>query len=130
MTVRWRWYLRFVVVAAVSTLPIAVSHGAPPTQYPVAGAPAVEISPTLPMGRERPEDEIPFGNREIQARQMRRLREEHQKQVFADTARLLQLATTLKEEADKGTKPSPGTLKDVDEIAKLAKRLSDRIKNQ
>jgi hypothetical protein len=43
---------------------------------------------------------------------------------------MLALAAALKEEADKGAKPTPDSLKDVDEIAKLAKRVSERIKTQ
>ncbi len=68
--------------------------------------------------------------REMLAKQMRRLREEHQKQVFSDTERLVQLATALKSEVDKGDKPDSDVLKEVDEIGKLAKRVSDRIKTQ
>jgi hypothetical protein len=67
----------------------------------------------------------------MQARQMKRLREEHQKQVFSDTARLVRLATALKAEVDKREKAAiTDVLKDVDEIGKLAKRVSDRIKTQ
>jgi hypothetical protein len=36
----------------------------------------------------------------------------------------------LKAEVDKGSKPSSDVIKDVDEIGKLAKRVSDRIKTQ
>jgi hypothetical protein len=61
---------------------------------------------------------------------MKRLREEHQKEVFTDTNRLVQLATELKAEVDKGAKPTPDVLKNVDEIGKLAKRVSERIKTQ
>ena len=68
--------------------------------------------------------------REMLAKQMRRLREEHQKEVFSDTERLVQLATALKSEVDKGDKPDSDVLKEVDEIGKLAKRVSDRIKTQ
>jgi hypothetical protein len=67
----------------------------------------------------------------MQARQMKKLREEHQKEVFSDTARLVQLATALKEAVDKRDKAATSdVIKDVDEIAKLAKRVSDRIKTQ
>jgi hypothetical protein len=75
-------------------------------------------------------DEEPYATREIQARQLKRLREEHQKQVFSDTARLLELATSLKAEVDKGNAPTTDVIKDADEIGKLAKRVSDRIKTQ
>jgi len=40
------------------------------------------------------------------------------------------LATDLKAQVDKGNKPTPDVLKDVDEIGKLAKRVSERIKTQ
>jgi hypothetical protein len=75
-------------------------------------------------------DEEPYVAREMQAKQMKRLREEHQKQVFSDTERLVQLATALKSEVDKGDKPASDVMKEVDEIGKLAKRVSDRIKTQ
>ena len=67
---------------------------------------------------------------ELIARQLKRQREEHQKQVYSDTTRLLQLATDLKAQVDHNEKPTPGALKDVDEIGKLAKRVSERIKTQ
>ena len=88
---------------------------------------------TLPpdgMDRGRFGEEEPYVAREMLAKQMRRLREEHQKQVFSDTDRLVQLATALKSEVDKGDKPDSDVLKEVDEIGKLAKRVSDRIKTQ
>ncbi len=82
------------------------------------------------LDRSRMPDEQPYVAREMQARQLRRLREEHQKEVFTDTDRLVQLATALKAEVDKSDAPTPDALKDVDEIGKLAKRVSERIKTQ
>jgi hypothetical protein len=75
-------------------------------------------------------DEEPFATRELQERQLKRLREEHQKQVFSDTATLLRLANQLKLEVDKSDTPGPDALKDVEEISRLAKRVSERIKTQ
>lgn len=76
-------------------------------------------------------DEPPFVAREMQERQLKRLREEHQKEVFSDTDRLVQLATALKAEVEKRDKAAtPDVVKDVDEIGKLAKRVSERIKMQ
>jgi hypothetical protein len=76
-------------------------------------------------------DEPPFAAREMQERQLKRLREEHQKEVFSDTDRLVKLATELKTEVEKRDKAAaPDVLKDVDEINKLAKRVSERIKMQ
>jgi hypothetical protein len=84
-----------------------------------------------PLDRPRMGDQQePYVAHEMQARQLKRLREEHQKEVFTDTNRLVQLATDLKAQVDKGNKPTPDVLKDVDEIGKLAKRVSDRIKTQ
>jgi hypothetical protein len=88
---------------------------------------------TLPIDQldhPRMPDDPSYVPRELQARQLRRLREEHQKQVFSDAARLVQLATALKQQVQKGDKVSVDAIKDVDEIGKLAKRLSDRIKTQ
>jgi hypothetical protein len=79
----------------------------------------------------RGSDEPPFVGREMQERQLKRLREEHQKEVFSDTDRLVKLATDLKAEVEKRDKATaPDVLKDVDEIGKLAKRVSERIKMQ
>jgi hypothetical protein len=84
-----------------------------------------------PLDRPRMGDQQePYVAHEMQARQLKRLREEHQKEVFSDTNRLVQLATELKAEVDKGSKPTPDVLKNVDEIGKLAKRVSERIKTQ
>jgi hypothetical protein len=67
----------------------------------------------------------------MQERQLKRLREEHQREVFSDTDRLVQLATALKSEVEKRDKAvAPDVAKDVDEIGKLAKRVSERIKMQ
>jgi hypothetical protein len=82
------------------------------------------------IGRHAPADAEPLATQEMEARQWKRLREEHQKQVFSDTNRLVQLATDLKAEVDKGSKPTMDVLKNVDEIGKLAKRVSERIKTQ
>ncbi len=82
------------------------------------------------MERMHLPDEEPYATREIQARQMKRLREEHQKEVFSDTNRLVQLATSLKEQVDKGKAATVDVIKETDEIGKLAKRVSERIKTQ
>jgi hypothetical protein len=82
------------------------------------------------LGRMHLPDEEPYATREIQARQMKRLREEHQKEVFSDTNKMVQLATTLKQQADKGNVATLDVIKDADEIGKLAKKVSERIKTQ
>jgi hypothetical protein len=85
------------------------------------------------VDRTRMPDDEPYASHEIQERQFKRLRQEHQQQLIDDTARLLQLATALKAEVDKGDQPTSlptDVLKQTDEISKLAKRVSERIKTQ
>ncbi len=117
-------------MALATALWLATAALAMPPQYGnnSIGRPTAETVPGLGAGHGQ--EDIPFGTRELQARQIRHMREEHQKQVVADSARLLQLATALKAETDKGATATPTELKDVDEIAKLAKKLSEHIKSQ
>jgi hypothetical protein len=69
--------------------------------------------------------------RDMQQRQLKKLRELHQREMVTDTDRMIQLATAMKDEVDKGNKTlNADVLKDADEISKLAKRVSDRIKTQ
>jgi hypothetical protein len=112
---------------AVAFLAVAACLGYAAPQF-TSVAPA-----TLPVDQlEHPRmpDDPSYIPRELQARQLRRLREEHQKQVISDAARLVQLATALKLQVQNGDTVSVDAMKDVDEIGKLAKRLSDRIKTQ
>jgi hypothetical protein len=82
------------------------------------------------IGREHAPEDEPSVTRDMQAHQLKRLRAEHQKQMMQDTERLVQLATTFKADVEKGDQASNDALKNVDEIGKLAKRVSERIKNQ
>lgn len=128
-----RW-LRMVLVTLFGGLVVAASLGMTLMQSGISSPPAGELPGQL--GRERSLDEEPYVAREIQQRQMRRLREEHQKEIFNDTARLLQLATALKTEVDKGNGKAEtdaltaDVIKQADEIGKLAKKVSERIKTQ
>jgi hypothetical protein len=73
----------------------------------------------------------PFVTRDMQQHQLKKLREQHQKEMVTDTDRMIQLATAMKDEVDKGNKTlNVDVMKDADEISKLAKRVSDRIKTQ
>jgi hypothetical protein len=120
---------RVVLVALVGGLAVAAGLGRSAAQFngPVGSDVNSQMRQPSPSHST---DEEPYVTREMQAKQLKRLREEHQKQVFSDTAKLLQLATSLKTEVDKGSKASSDVIKDVDEIGKLAKRVSDRIKTQ
>ena len=121
---------RAVRVGLVGGLAVAAGLGLAMAQFNVPNNP-ISGNQVEPLDRPRMgEQQEPYVAHEMQARQLKRLREEHQKEVFSDTNRLLQLATELKAEVDKGDKPTPNTLKDVDEIGKLAKRVSERIKTQ
>jgi hypothetical protein len=109
-----------VLLLAV-TVAAGAQFGNPPTN--------TGLPPDLSPGRG-PSDTEPYGTREMQARQIKRLREEHQKQMLQDADRLVRLATTLKDDVEKGDTADADALKSVDEIGKLAKKVSDRIKNQ
>jgi hypothetical protein len=115
-------------VALVALVALAASMGIAAPQFNTTGT--AGPAPVDQLDRAHIPDDQPYVPRELQARQLKRLREEHQKQVFSDAARLVQLATALKQQVQKGDKVSVDALKDVDEIGKLAKRLSDRIKTQ
>lgn len=119
-----KWALVGGVVVAAG-LGIAAAQFNAPTNNPTTNGQIEQLDHThMP-------DEPPYAAREMQARQMKRLRDEHQKQVFSDTDRLVQLATALKAEVDKRDKATTSdVIKDVDEIGKLAKRVSERIKTQ
>ncbi len=119
-----------VIVMLGGVLLAAPSLSRAQTQFPSA-VPA----PNDPQGvfsRDRASGEEPYATHEIQQRQLKRLRQEHQQELIDDTDRLVKLATVLKEEVDKGNEATAPTdvLKQTDEISKLAKKVSDRIKNQ
>jgi len=116
-----------LVLFVVAFVAIAAGLGFAAPQFTTA-------APTSALPIDQPDRRMPddpsYVPRELQARQLKRLREEHQKQVYSDAARLVQLATALKQQVQKGDKVSMDAIKDVDEIGKLAKRVSDRIKTQ
>jgi hypothetical protein len=116
-----------LVLFMVAFVSVAAGLGFAAPQFTTA--PPVSALPIDQQDRRMPDDPS-YVPRELQARQLKRLREEHQKQVYSDAARLVQLATALKQQVQKGDKVSLDAIKDVDEIGKLAKRVSDRIKTQ
>ena len=116
-----------LVLFVVAFVAIAASRGFAAPQFNTA----VPAPPNMDqLDHPRTPDDPSYVPRELQARQLKRLREEHQKQIISDAARLVQLATALKQQVQKGDKASVDAIKDVDEIGKLAKRVSDRIKTQ
>jgi hypothetical protein len=121
---------RAALVVLVGGLALAFGLGRSAAQFNGPVGPDVNSQMRQPSPSSHTADDEPYVTREMQSKQLKRLREEHQKQVFTDTAKLLQLATNLKAEVDKGSRPSSDVIKDVDEIGKLAKRVSDRIKTQ
>jgi hypothetical protein len=118
-----------VIVILVGALAVTAHLRMAHAQYPIT----TQV-PQTPLAADRrlPENE-PYATREIQERQMKRLRVEHQQELIDDTARLVRLATAWKAEVDEGTQPTTlptDALKQADEISKLAKRVSERIKTQ
>lgn len=118
-----------VAAFVVALIAFAASPGFAAPQFTPQTTPPPNASIDQ-LDRSHLPDDPSYVPRELQARQLKRLREEHQKEVFSDAARLVQLATALKQQVQKGDKVSLDAIKDVDEIGKLAKRVSDRIKNQ
>jgi hypothetical protein len=116
-----------LIMSVVALVAMAAHLGFAAPQF---ATPAPATQPGDQLNHSHMPDDPTFIPRELQARQLKRLREEHQKQVMSDAARLVQLATALKQQVQKGDKVSLDAMKDVDEIGKLAKRLSDRIKTQ
>jgi hypothetical protein len=127
-----RW-VRVGLVTVVGSTAVAVSLGMTPIQFG-AGAPEAPSAEALgQFGRQHPrDDEQSIITREMQRNQAKRLQEQRQQQLLSDTARLLQLATDLKAEVDKREQdpPAVAVIKEADEIGKLAKRVSDKIKAQ
>jgi len=106
--------------------------GVPGVSRAQINAPANQANPYRdPNDHDRGFGGDSFPNREMQEKQLKRLRELHQQEVMTDTARMVQLATAMKSEVDRGTKTlNEDVMKDADEIGKLAKRVSERIKTQ
>ncbi len=127
-----RW-VRVGLVTVVGSTAVAVSLGMTPIQFG-AGAPpdTPSVEALGQFGRQHPRDDEPsLMTREMQRTQAKRLQEQRQQQVLSDTAKLLQLATDLKAEVDKREQdPSVAVIKEADEIGKLAKRVSEKIKAQ
>jgi hypothetical protein len=115
-----------VVLVAVLALAAGLSLAAP--QF--GSTPQAPSLSGDPLDHTHMGEDQPYVPREMQARQLKRLREAHQKEIFTDTNRLVELATALKQQMLKGDKDPEDALKNVDEIGKLAKRVSDRIKTQ
>ena len=127
-----RTRLETAIVILVGAFALAAHPARAHAQYAPITTQLPQTSPIGNSSRGIPENE-PYANREIEERQLKRLRLEHQQELKDDTARLLSLATALKAEVDKGTQPTTlptDALKQADEISKLAKRVSERIKTQ
>ena len=121
---------RVALVVLVGGIAVAAGLDRSVAQFNGPVSPDVNSQMRQPSPSHSTDDE-PYVAREMQAKQLKRLREEHQKQVFSDTDRLVQLATALKAEVDKRDKATTSdVIKDVEEIGKLAKRVSERIKTQ
>jgi hypothetical protein len=125
-----RTRLGAVIVILVGAL--MVHPGTARAQFPPISTQLPQVGGPIGNADRRTPDDEPYATREIQERQMKRLREEHQHELIDDTARLVQLATSLKAEVDKGNQPTLPTdvQKQADEINKLAKKVSERIKSQ
>ena len=123
--------LRGLGVGLAGAAVVTACLGMAPMQFSQPQALQVPIVPPLDRGA-RGGDEESSVTRDMQARQLKRLREEHQKQEMLDADRMVQLAAALEQEVEQGdgAKVPLDAMKSADEIGKLAKRVSERIKNQ
>jgi hypothetical protein len=118
---------RLVLVAPLLGLIAGVGVGRAQFSGPVVPQTASNENPDF----ERGGNMEPSIARDMQQRQLKKLREQHQREVVSDTDRMVALASAMKDEVDKGNKTlNADVMKDVDEISKLAKRVSERIKTQ
>jgi hypothetical protein len=101
----------------------------PPQQGPQGTQRGTGIPPTTRTGQPTlgPTTEMPS---KIAIEQARSRNTERQKRLEDDTAKLLSLATELKEQVDKTNKDimSVDVIKKAEEIEKLAKDVKDRMK--
>ena len=104
-----------ILTAVLLALPAAVAVAQPPTSLPQTNESRPDEDRRLPNGK-RQSEEI--------------LREEHQKSLD-DATRLAQLSEEVRSELEKnGQNVLPlGTLKKLDEIDKLTRRIRTRLKH-
>jgi HAMP domain-containing protein len=86
-----------------------------------------QATPSRPGSGDNPADSIPERARDEQANLRNN---ERQRKLADDTAKLLALATELKEQVDKTNKNilSVDVIKKADEIEKLAKSVKERMR--
>ena len=92
------------------------------------GTPSVigHITSNNPLAEDTPENQ-----QQMEMQQARARNAERQKQLVADTQKLVALATELQDEVNKSTKDmlSLDVVRKADEIDKLAKTVRDKMKN-
>ena len=84
------------------------------------------------MGKDNPlADDTPESQQQMEMQQARARNAERQKQLVADTQRLVALATELEDEVNKSSKDmlSLDVVRKADEIDKLARTVRDKMKN-
>ncbi len=97
---------------------------------PTVPGPASAANPGLPNVRTREGLDPDKTDNPLLAAQQRSRNTERQRRIEADTARLLELATELKEQLAKGdpTVTAAERAKELDEIARLAKSVRERMR--
>ena len=66
--------------------------------------------------------------RQLSEQQAHKRNDMRQKLIVDDTAKLVGLAQQLKEDADRGSKPSPASARKAEEIERLAKAVKDKMR--
>ena len=119
------WLLLWMICAGPGQMALAQS------QQPAPPVPTNPRSGRIPIGSEDENSNDPaMRHAEEQAAERRNV--DRQKQLVADTNKLLQLAQELKTEVDRSNKEtlSVAVVKKAEEIEKLAKSVKDKMKAQ
>jgi hypothetical protein len=115
-----------LVFAALMAVPagLRAQQGTSPLNPP----PIPRIPGNNPSGSDNGEDSV---SRRMQAQLAVTRNNQRQEQLVSDTAKLLELATQLKEEVDKSNKNtlSLSVVKKAEEIEKLAKAVKEKMRD-
>ncbi len=122
------WMTLGVAAVALSGFLPAMRTGTA-QQIPSGSLPSAQGQPHDPIGGDSTIDSEEARMREQQ--RVKAMADDREKHLLADTARLVQLSTELKDEVDKSGKfvTSVTAIRKAEEIEKLAHSVRDRMKN-
>jgi hypothetical protein len=119
----FRWSVILVLFSATAAMPLQVQPGAGTQNPPIPKIPG--------SGATEPGNEEDPAMRHMQEQLAKTRNNQRQQLLVSDTAKLLELATELKEEVDKSNKNtlSLDVVKKAEEIEKLAKTVKEKMRD-